>query len=129
MNVYYGNIDEYQELFSEYTGRGDLKIHCFQVGGALPVEGANVVVNKRLGDDLLKMGEGMTDISGIVEFQNLPCRAIEYSLVPDVVPYAGVFYEITLTHPEFGIIYDRVAVFDDVTTVYREFYEPPRSTK
>ena len=86
------------------------------------------MVNKRVGDDLLKMGEGMTDISGIVEFQNLPCRAIEYSLVPDVVPYAGVFYEITLTHPVFGIIYDRVAVFDDVTTVYREFYEPPRST-
>ncbi len=46
-------------------------------------------------------------------------------MVPNAVPYAGVFYEIILRHSDFGVIFDRVAVFDDVTTVYREVYEPP----
>ena len=124
MTTYY-NEEEYQDFLNEYTGRGDLKIHCFQVGGALPVEGATVTVHKLIGNDMVKIGEGITDISGIVEFEDLPCRAVEYSLVPNSVPYAGVFYEIILRHSDFGVIFDRVAVFDDVTTVYREVYEPP----
>ncbi len=124
MTTYY-NEEEYQDFLNEYTGRGDLKIHCFQVGGALPVEGATVTVHKLIGNDMVKIGEGITDISGIVEFEDLPCRAVEYSLVPNAVPYAGVFYEIILRHSDFGVIFDRVAVFDDVTTVYREVYEPP----
>ena len=120
---------EYQEFLSKYTGRGDLKIHCFQVGGALPVEGANVTVNKRIGDEIVKIREGTTDISGIVEFDSLPCRPADDSLVPDAVPYAGVYYEITLAHPDFGVKFSRVAIFDDVKTIYREIYTPPVATQ
>lgn len=57
-----------------------------------------ITVHKLIGNDMVKIGEGITDISGIVEFEDLPCRAVEYSLVPNAVPYAGVFYEIILRH-------------------------------
>ncbi len=62
MTTYY-NEEEYQDFLNEYTGRGDLKIHCFQVGGALPVEGATVTVHKLIGNDMVKIGEGITELS------------------------------------------------------------------
>ncbi len=123
MTIYYDG-QEYQQFLQQYTGRGDLKIHCLQIGGTLPVAGASVTVRKIIGDDIIKIGEGVTDMSGIVEFVDLPCREAAASLQPNAVPYAGIVYEITLSHPQLGVIYDQAAIFDDVTTVCREFYQP-----
>ena len=114
------NDPAYKMFVNEYTGKGDLKVHCLMLDETLPIEGARVIVNKRLGNDVYRIGEGLTDNSGIVEFKDLPCYALEKSLQPNTVPYAGIYYEITIDHPDFGTLFDRVAIFDDVKTVHRK---------
>lgn len=108
----------YQDFLQQNRGRGEIKVQLIIEGGALPVEDTYVVLNKIIDGRTYWLDDGYTDSCGIVEFHELPCLSREYSLQPDAVPYAGIIYQITMSHTGFGSTTATMPVFDQVKTIH-----------
>lgn len=106
------------EFLDDHEGRGGIKIRTILEGGAVPIEGTFVGIYKIIDGVSYQIAEGYTDSCGIIEFTELPCLSKEFSLMPEMVPYAGVMYEVQMSHENFGTAYSQVAVFDGVKTIF-----------
>ncbi len=68
---------------SEMKGSGYIKAEITTAGGAVPIEGASVIITKREGDKILLIRMLATDPSGSTELVSLPAPDIVYSETPD----------------------------------------------
>ena len=64
--------EEFQKFLEENPGRGFLKVRATSANDAVPVEGVNVIVSKKIGDNNVIFFSGQTDESGMINGIVLP---------------------------------------------------------
>lgn len=66
------NNKAYQEYLKENPSTGYLKVRATSLNEAMPIEGVNIIVSKKIGDDTIIFYEGKTDVSGMINDIKLP---------------------------------------------------------
>ncbi len=113
----YGSVEEYNEMNNR---SGMLRFRVYTARGALPVEGASVVITKLINGENHTFYSLQTDISGLTETINLPAPPKELSETPDstVQPYAVYNADITAEGYNSVAIRD-LPVFEGVLSLQR----------
>lgn len=77
------NGPQNEQSLEDMKGSGYIKAEITTAGGAVPIEGASVIITKREGDRTLLIRMLTTDASGSTELVALPAPDIVYSETPD----------------------------------------------
>ncbi|MBQ3126619.1 MAG: hypothetical protein IJC15_06065 [Clostridia bacterium] len=98
-------------------GTGYLIVRATAAGGAIPLEGATVVVRGGTPETSGVISTRITDRDGRTEKIALPAPPAGNSEVPEGgVPYAA--YQIEVSYPGYAVsIYQNVPIFDRVTAL------------
>lgn len=100
--------------FGELTGQGTLVVQVSLAKGAIPVEGAKVIIS--LEDKVL--GDFLTDKSGKTPILSLPAPGKELSQTPGGVIRPYSIYNIRISYPGYYVEEAiNVPIFDDVNSI------------
>ena len=107
----------YKNFININNGNGILKVEASTASGAFPLEGVEVIVSKKFGEDKVIFFEGVTNESGIIESIILPTRRIEKE-IEDVSDIVFTTYDMEAKYNRFNIekMYD-VSIFDNVKVI------------
>ncbi len=72
------NSSEYQQFMLENPRMGTLKVQVSMGSNAIPVEGAEILVTKDIGNNKVLFFKGVTDSSGMVDDIMLPSPSSNY---------------------------------------------------
>lgn len=99
---------------AELTGQGSLVVQVSLAKGAIPVEGAKVIVS--LEDKVL--GEFLTDKSGRTPTLSLPAPGKELSQTPDGVIRPYSIYNVRISYPGYYVEEAiNVPIFDAIKSI------------
>lgn len=100
------------------VGQGLLKVQVFSAKGAFPVENASVIVKQGDKNSSHIIFSGVTDKSGIVEGIKLPALAESLSQNYETAENSGTDYLVSVRHPNFLPVNDRVVTaYDTIETI------------
>lgn len=117
--------------YAEMTGQGRLVFQITTAGGAIPLEGAEIILRKFRSDSDGNGGEVVAVLysggDGKTEILTLPAPAKILSLEPAKdgapIPYALYDAEVNLDH-YYTQSYIRIPVFDGITSIQRASLVP-----
>ena len=66
------NDSAYQDYLKDNPGTGYLKVRASSASEAMPIEGVNIIVSKKIGDNTIIFYDGKTDSSGMINNIKLP---------------------------------------------------------
>ena len=101
-------------------GVGEFKARVSMAGGAIPIEGAAIIIQGIDSDNSNITHLLFTDNDGLTQTIKLPAPNIDYSLTPDLgyAPFTKYSAEVVL--PGFERQYIEVVIFDENVS-YQEF--------
>ena len=109
---------EYDAYISENPGRGSLKVQISAAFEAFPVAGVEVDVAVYSDGVRYSLYHDVTDSSGIVDNMVLPTRATDTLLNPKTSAADEAQYLVSLFHPSFRSVIDKVVtVYDRIETI------------
>lgn len=109
---------EYDRYIEDYPGRGLLKVQISAANEAFPVQGVEVSVSVVYGGVRYLLYDDNTNSSGIVDNMVLPTRPVDTVLTPERSDADEAHYLVTLSHPSFQTIVDKmVTVYDRIETI------------
>lgn len=109
---------EYDQYIAGYPGRGLLKVQISAANEAFPIQGVEVSVSVDYGGVRYLLYDDMTNSSGIVDNMVLPTRPVDTVLAPERSDADEAHYLVTLSHPSFRSIVDKiVTVYDRIETI------------
>lgn len=108
-------------------GNGDFRVRVSMASGAIPIEGATVIVrgvNQENGDIAHLL---ISDLDGLTQSVLLPAPNIDYSLTPQLneLPYSR--YSVEVIKNGFNKEYAVVNIFDE-RSAYQEFNLLPQDS-
>ena len=111
-------VPEYQDYISSYPGRGTLKVQISAAYEAFPVNGVEVDVAVIHNGVRYLLYSDTTNSSGIVDNMVLPTRAVDTVLAPKASDADEAQYLVSLFHPSFQSVIDKVVtVYDRIETI------------
>lgn len=111
-------VPEYQDYISSYPGRGTLKVQISAAYEAFPVNGVEVDVSVIHNGVRYLLYSDITNSSGIVDNMVLPTRAVDTVLAPKTSDENEAQYLVSLFHPSFKSVVDKVVtVYDRIETI------------
>lgn len=111
-------VPEYQDYISSYPGRGTLKVQISAAYEAFPVNGVEVDVAVIHNSVRYLLYSDTTNSSGIVDNMVLPTRAVDTVLAPKTSDADEAQYLVSLFHPSFQSVIDKVVtVYDRIETI------------
>lgn len=111
-------VPEYQDYISSYPGRGTLKVQISAAYEAFPVNGVEVDVSVIHNGVRYLLYSDITNSSGIVDNMVLPTRAVDTVLAPKTSDENEAQYLVSLFHPSFKSVVDKVVtVYDRIETL------------
>ena len=111
-------VPEYQDYISSYPGRGTLKVQISAAYEAFPVNGVEVDVSVIHNGVRYLLYSDITNSSGIVDNMVLPTRAVDTVLAPKTSDENEAQYLVSLFHPSFISVVDKVVtVYDRIETI------------
>ena len=111
-------VPEYQDYISSYPGRGTLKVQISAAYEAVPVNGVEVDVAVIHNGVRYLLYSDTTNSSGIVDNMVLPTRAVDTVLAPKTSDADEAQYLVSLFHPSFQSVIDKVVtVYDRIETI------------
>lgn len=109
---------EYDAYIAEYPGRGLLKVQISAANEAFPIEGVEVSVSMELNGVRYMLYDDSTNSSGIVDNMVLPARMVDLLLEPERSDAEEAHYMVSLYHPSFKAIIDKiVTMYDRLETI------------
>ena len=111
-------VPEYQDYISSYPGRGTLKVQISAAYETFPVNGVEVDVSVIHNGVRYLLYSDITNSSGIVDNMVLPTRAVDTVLAPKTSDENEAQYLVSLFHPSFKSVVDKVVtVYDRIETI------------
>ena len=111
-------VPEYQDYIDGYPGRGTLKVQISAAYEAFPVKGVEVDVAVIHNGVRYLLYSDTTNSSGIVDNMVLPTRAVDTVLNPKTSDVDEAQYLVSLFHPSFQSVIDKVVtVYDRIETI------------
>ena len=111
-------VPEYQDYISSYPGRGTLKVQISAAYEAFPVNGVEVDVAVIHNGVRYLLYSDRTNSSGIVDNMVLPTRPVDTVLAPKTSDSDEAQYLVSLCHPSFQSVIDKVVtVYDRIETI------------
>ncbi len=111
-------VPEYQDYINGYPGRGTLKVQISAAYEAFPVKGVEVDVAVIHNGVRYLLYSDTTNSSGIVDNMVLPTRAVDTVLNPKTSDVDEAQYLVSLFHPSFQSVIDKVVtVYDRIETI------------
>ena len=111
-------VPEYQDYISSYPGRGTLKVQISAAYEAFPVNGVEVDVSVIHNGVRYLLYSDITNSSGIVDNMVLPTRAVDTVLAPKTSDENEAQYLVSIFHPSFKSVVDKVVtVYDRIETL------------
>lgn len=109
---------EYDDYITNYPGRGSLKIQISAANEAFPIKDVEVNVAMIYQGVRYSLYTDSTDSSGIVDNIVLPARAMDLILAPETSDADEAHYLVSLYHPSFNAIIDKViTIYDRIETI------------
>lgn len=109
---------EYDEYIMNYPGRGTLKIQISAANEAFPIKDVEVHVAMVYQGVRYSLYNDSTNSSGIVDNMVLPARAMDLILAPETSDADEAHYLVSLYHPSFHAIIDKViTIYDRIETI------------
>ncbi len=111
-------VPEYEDYIISYPGRGTLKVQISAAYEAFPVKGVEVDVAVIHNGVRYLLYSDTTNSSGIVDNMVLPTRPVDTALNPKTSDIDEAQYLVSLFHPSFQSIIDKVVtVYDRIETI------------
>ncbi len=111
-------VPDYEDYINDYPGRGSLKVQISAAYEAFPVKGVEVDVAVIHNGVRYLLYSDITNSSGIVDNMVLPTRAVDTALNPKTSDKDEAQYLVSLFHPSFQSIIDKVVtVYDRIETI------------
>ena len=111
-------VPEYEDYISVYPGRGSLKVQISAAYEAFPVNGVEVDVAVIHNGVRYLLYSDVTNSSGIVDNMVLPTRPTDKALNPKTSDKNEAQYLVSLFHPSFQSVIDKVVtVYDRIETI------------
>ena len=111
-------VPEYEDYINDYPGRGSLKVQISAAYEAFPVKGVEVDVAVIHNGVRYLLYSDTTNSSGIVDNMVLPTRAADTVLNPKTSDANEAQYLVSLFHPSFKSVVDKVVtVYDRIETI------------
>lgn len=109
---------EYDEYIMSYPGRGTLKIQISAANEAFPIKDVEVNVAMVYQGVRYSLYTDSTNSSGIVDNMVLPARSMDLILAPETSDADEAHYLVSLYHPSFHAIIDKViTIYDRIETI------------
>lgn len=109
---------EYDEYIMSYPGRGRLKIQISAANEAFPIKDVEVNVAMVYQGVRYSLYTDSTNSSGIVDNMVLPAKAMDLVLAPETSDADEAHYLVSLYHPSFNAIIDKVVtIYDRIETI------------
>ena len=111
-------VPDYEDYISGYPGRGSLKVQINAAYEAFPVKGVEVDVAVIHNGVRYLLYSDKTNSSGIVDNMVLPTRPADTVLNPKISDKDEAQYLVSLFHPSFQSVIDKVVtVYDRIETI------------
>ena len=111
-------VPEYEDYIISYPGRGTLKVQISAAYEAFPVKGVEVDVAVIHNGVRYLLYSDTTNSSGIVDNMVLPTRPVDTALNPKTSDIDEAQYLVSLFHPSFQSVIDKVVtVYDRIETI------------
>ena len=111
-------VPEYEDYINDYPGRGSLKVQISAAYEAFPVKGVEVDVAVIHNGVRYLLYSDTTNSSGIVDNMVLPTRQVDTVLAPKTSDENEAQYLVSLFHPSFKSVIDKVVtVYDRIETI------------
>ena len=106
-----------EDFLKENPSRSVLRVQAFRGNQAIPVQGVDVTVSRKLRDGTnYVFYTGTTDESGLVDAIALPAPERQQSVEPGE-PHPDAAYQLVARHPEFETVTATVNIFPGIKTV------------
>lgn len=106
-----------ETFLKENPSRGVLRVQAFRGNQAIPVQGVDITVSRKLSDGTDHVFyTGTTDESGLVDAIALPAPELQQSVEPGE-PHPDAAYQLVARHPEFEPVTATVNIFPGIKTV------------
>lgn len=111
-------VPDYEDYINGYPGRGSLKIQISAAYEAFPIKGVEVDVAVVHNGVRYLLYSDTTNSSGIVDNMVLPTRPTDTALNPKTSDSDEAQYLVSLFHPAFKSVIDKVVtVYDRIETI------------
>ena len=109
--------DEYKNFIKENPSVGKIKILAFTAYGAVPIENAEILITKKVGNKEILFYRGFTNSSGVISNIDLPAPIyVEKPEFDDIPKYT--MYDLTAIHEGYETIKKyRVGMFGNVKII------------
>ncbi len=108
--------DDFDEFMGKNSEKGALRIQAFRGQQAIPLEGVEVIISKRIGATDYVFFEGETDSNGIIDGIILPAPPIRNSTEYGK-PDSTAFYLLEANKDKFDKIERQIEIFSGIKTI------------
>ena len=108
-------LREYQTFLNENPDVGSLRVNVFAANGAIPIEGTDIRVTKKIGNYNVLFFQGMTNSSGAIDDIVLPAPNGSSNNM-EVPGYT--FYDLNASHEGYQVVEQyKIAMFGNTKVI------------
>lgn len=112
--------ENYEQFIKRNIGRGTIVFRVYTARGALPIEGAQCVLSKRIAGSEHEIVSMLTNESGQTPPQTLPAPSKEFSQQPENMVQPFALYDATVKKDGYAnVILRDIPIFDGVQSIQR----------